>query len=355
MKIMFIIPTLKQGGMERVVSELANYANTKGYDVSIIFLEKNSLFYHLDERINTYFPSFGYQKTFISKLIFKIKLLFYIRKIVLKVQPISVFSLPHKYNSLSVLALFKTKVPIYVSDRSNPKNNIGFFQELFRKLMYPYANGIIAQTRFAELTMIQKGIRNDNYKVIPNPVKVLKFHNTISLSPKVVLNIGRLTSGKNQKHLIEIFNEINDNTWQLIIVGSGPLQQELQSYINEIGANNVKLAGSSNDVDKWLAIAEIFAFTSISEGFPNALLEAMCYPVACISYDCDAGPRDIIKNGENGILIPIDNRQKYKEILKEMMQREDLRNSLKAESYKLREQYSLDKIGMKFLNFITKK
>ena len=92
MKIMFIIPTLKQGGMERVVSELANYANTKGYDVSIIFLEKNSLFYHLDERINTYFPSFGYQKTFISKLIFKIKLLFYIRKIVLKVQPISVFS-----------------------------------------------------------------------------------------------------------------------------------------------------------------------------------------------------------------------------------------------------------------------
>ena len=61
------------------------------------------------------------------------------------------------------------------------------------------------------------------------------------------------------------------------------------------------MLGAVDDVDKWLARASIFAFSSISEGFPNALIEAMAAGLPCVSFDCDAGPRDIIKNKINGI------------------------------------------------------
>jgi len=204
--------------------------------------------------------------------------------------------------------------------------------------------------------MIKNGLTNGNIKVIPNPIKKLTTYNKTKFKNHIVLNVGRLKPEKNQKELIEIFTQINKPNWKLIIVGSGGLEQDLQNQINSLNAiNNIKLVGASDNVDKWLAEADIFAFTSLTEGFPNALLEAMAYPIASISYDCNTGPRELIKDGVNGFLIPMSDRDLYINKLKEMMDNQHLRESLKAEAYKIRRKYAINKIGQEVLQFVTQK
>jgi GalNAc-alpha-(1->4)-GalNAc-alpha-(1->3)-diNAcBac-PP-undecaprenol alpha-1,4-N-acetyl-D-galactosaminyltransferase len=357
MKIVFVIPTLRQGGMERFVSVLANYFESKQIYVTIVFLvPKEERFYSLNKNVETISPSFSHTASLISKFYYKIKLLWYIRKEIKSIKPMCVISLPQIYNNLTILALLKSKIPIYVSDRKNPLTDIGYLNNLLRKLLYPYATGIIAQTSFAKKTMIKNGLTNGNIKVIPNPIKKLTTYNKTKFKNHIVLNVGRLTSEKNQKELIEIFTQINKPNWKLIIVGSGGLEQDLQNQINSLNAiNNIKLVGASDNVDKWLAEADIFAFTSLTEGFPNALLEAMAYPIASISYDCNTGPRELIKDGVNGFLIPMSDRDLYINKLKEMMDNQHLRESLKAEAYKIRRKYAINKIGQEVLQFVTQK
>jgi GalNAc-alpha-(1->4)-GalNAc-alpha-(1->3)-diNAcBac-PP-undecaprenol alpha-1,4-N-acetyl-D-galactosaminyltransferase len=79
---------------------------------------------------------------------------------------------------------------------------------------------------------------------------------------------------------------------------------DLKNLVEELGiASKVEMPGSVVDVDTYLLHSSIFAFTSISEGYPNALSEALTAGLACVSSDCPSGPKDLIEDGKNGILV----------------------------------------------------
>src|SRR5690606_481599 len=99
--------------------------------------------------------------------------------------------------------------------------------------------------------------------------------------------------------------------------------------------------------------ASIFAFPSISEGFPNALSEAIAYPLPCIAYDCPAGPADLIKNEENGFLIPINDRGSFKIHLEKLMIDSALRRYLIINYQLHRDKYHIKSISEMYLSFIT--
>ena len=93
-------------------------------------------------------------------------------------------------------------------------------------------------------------------------------------------------------------------------------------------SSNVEFCGNVRDVDKYILGSEIFAFTSLSEGFPNALLEAMSGGLACVSYDCVAGPSELIHDAESGYLVPQGNKALFATRLRELMDDAGLRRRI---------------------------
>ena len=354
MKICLIIPSLRYGGSERVMSLLVNdwAKKKKDVDVYLILLTKQKRFYELHKDVTLIEPNSTYNKNTLSKLIYKFKTLLYIRKNCNQIAPNTILSFNEKYNNIVLLSLIGTPFKKYVSDRNSPFKSLGFFHNILRKILYKNATGIVAQTNTAKEVLL-KETGNRNIKVIFNPLREI----TISDSKRenIILNIGRLVEQKNQLELIELFSKCDYKDWFLKIYGAGPLKQEIENKIIELKLQkHVELHDFTNSIDDVFSKSRIFALSSIYEGFPNALIEAMAHGLPPIAYDCPTGPKDIINDNVNGLLVPLSNKELYVEKLSSLMKSELKRASLSANASKTNEIYSLNRISNEYFNFILK-
>ncbi len=266
----------------------------------------------------------------------------------------TVLSFNERYNNIVLLALLFTKFKIFVSDRNNPFMNIGKVHHFLRNILYRNISGVIAQTKTAK-KVLSTNTKNKNIRVIPNPLRKINSVNKHinSNSKKVILNVGRNVPQKNQLELLEIFSKCNYQNWELKILGNGPLHQELIAKIKELNLQqHVQILGFSKDVDTFYSEANVFAFTSLYEGFPNALIEAMAHGLPCVSYDCPTGPGEVIIDNVNGCLVDLSDEIQFQEKLNNLMNSEALREAFSKEAKKVKEKYSLKIITDKYLNFI---
>ncbi|MDD3003617.1 glycosyltransferase [Flavobacterium sp.] len=353
--ICLIIPSLRHGGAERVISILANeWSKNSDTKVNILLLTKQDKFYDISKKVNIIEPNKLYSKNVISKLFYTLWVLLFIRKKINSLKPDSILSFCECYNNLVLLSLWKTDNKIFVSDRNNPNNFIGVFHEFLRKKLYKNATGIIAQTETAKKILIKK-TNNRNIKVIPNPLREI-IHHKEEISKNIILNVGRFEIQKNQKELIEIFSLLkNKENWKLILLGEGSLKSELVSLVEKLQLqNHVEILDFQYDIDAYFQQAKIFAFTSIYEGFPNALSEAMANGLASIAYDCPTGPSELIENNINGLLIPLYNKEEYVKNLDRLIIDNAFRDKIGIEALKVNDKLSVSKIALDYLRFISK-
>jgi len=142
--------------------------------------------------------------------------------------------------------------------------------------------------------------------------------------------------------------------WSLHIVGDGIERKKLEKETEILGIEDrVVFYGHLKDFSRILSESEIFVLPSLYEGFPNALVEAMSVPLACISSDCVAGPKDIITNGINGILVPQSDSTALAKSLQILIKDKALRDCLSKNAYKIREELNFEKIAGRYLDFIT--
>lgn len=347
-KICFITPSLQKGGMERVISVLSNYLINQGYNISIICIINGTCSYTIDTRVKHIYPKFNYSRGIFNKL----KSLRFLYNTLKEEDPDIVISFSEVFNPLSIIVSLLTRNKIIISDRSNPKLKHTFRDNLTRKMTYPFADGIIAQTELAKFIFLQKKY-NSNIQVIPNPLKDIS-NTTFRPSNKAIINVGRLVDSKNQKELIDLYNEIGYEDWKLYIVGGGKNEMELVKKARELGLDNrIIFSGEVSDVESWMQKGSIFAYTSLSEGFPNALNEAMAYPLASIAYNCDAGISDLIEENLNGFLIPMGDHMCFREKLKKLMDDENLRLSFMQQGIKNREKFKVETIGKSLIDYIN--
>jgi GalNAc-alpha-(1->4)-GalNAc-alpha-(1->3)-diNAcBac-PP-undecaprenol alpha-1,4-N-acetyl-D-galactosaminyltransferase len=347
----FILPSLVGGGMERVMVELANnFVISKQDKVTMVLLGKNSKFYTLNDAIKVIEPKFDFDKN--NRIIFSLKTLLYIRRTIKQLQPDVVLSFGEKWNSFNLLALLFTQFKIFISERSSPKLKLPIFHEYIRKILYKSAFGIIAQTNESKIKMV-KLINHKNIITIGNPVrKIVRDNNT--KRENIILNIGRFISTKNQMQLIEIFSAINPEGWKLVFVGDGKHLKESENLARKLKIENkIEFIGESKLVDQFYSKCKIFAFTSTLEGFPNALAEALVCPVATISFNCSAGPSDLIINNYNGFLVEVNDLISYKEKLETLIQNENLRVIFEQNSIFKMKDFELDLICNRYYNFLT--
>jgi GalNAc-alpha-(1->4)-GalNAc-alpha-(1->3)-diNAcBac-PP-undecaprenol alpha-1,4-N-acetyl-D-galactosaminyltransferase len=312
MKITLVIYGLGGGGAERVMSILANYWVSHGWDVTLIMLvaPTQTSFYQLDPRIKI--ESLGIAGN--SANLFaamkntwrRIKIL---RQAIIASQPNVVISFMNSVNVNTILACWGLNIPTIVSEHTYPGSNLDVNKiwQLLMKWSYHHADLVTVLTQNAlPFYPAEQGYRTivmPNPVMTPPPVAVTKRLLPTALN---LIAVGRLIHVKGFDLLIEAFQQIRDKypDWQLTILGEGPIRSELEDLRSQLQlTDRVHLPGLVTNVTDYLRQADLFVMPSRIEGFPMALCEAMACGLPVLAADCLSGPRDIIDDGVNGVLV----------------------------------------------------
>jgi glycosyltransferase involved in cell wall biosynthesis len=357
--VLFLIHSLQAGGMERVMSELAQHFSSRtDTELHLILYGINrEVFYTIPENIFLHKPAFGFNKK--RRFWFTMRTLSYLRNKIKSIDPVVILSFGEYWNSFVLISLLGTQYPVFVSDRAQPNKSLGWKANFVRRWLYPQATGIIAQTRRAQ-EIYQRLFGHPNIKVIGNPIRQIASNTEKVEKENIVLSVGRLIKSKNHDLLINIFAAIDNPDWKLVIVGYDHLGQQnrekLENLIRELNMQDkILLVGKQVDVNSYYLKSKIFAFTSSSEGFPNVIGEAMSAGLPVVAFDCEAGPSEMIKDNENGYLIPLFDNIRFQKKLRLLMNNQLLREELGTRGKKDIKAFSLDYIGEEYYNFITNK
>ncbi len=346
--ICFVGGGLKGGGQERALTSLANYAAAHDYDVIILNLFKTDIFFELHPEIKLIWPKIEREK--LNRFVYALSLIPFIRKEIKKHKPDVVICFGEWFNAYTILSTRFLGIKVFVSNRMGPMLKLGFLLDTANKLLYRYADGVIAQTNTAKDIISIKG-PNKNIRVIPNAVIPIEA-NQFSKKNQIV-TVGRLSKAKNHILLVRSFAKLNNSLWTLHIIGDGEERYNLECEVRKLGIEKkVIFYGQQKEFGSILSESEIFVLSSVFEGFPNALVEAMSVPLACISTNCIAGPSDIIQDGVNGILVKPNDIDEMTEAINRLVQDQKLRNELSDEAYKVREKYHFDTVAKQYLAFI---
>lgn len=347
-KILIINNGLAGGGIERASVSLANYFADQGHLVTILALYQSEHFFTLYPAITLIEPDFSRKD--LSQYTYVLKMILFARKQIKQIKPETILAFSEWTNPFMVLANMGLTYPLYLTDRMNPLAKLPLVSEFLKKTLYKKASGIIAQSVFAK-EILQKKTKAKNIKVINNPVTVIE---KIKCEQKNrIVTIGRLSSEKGHRYLIEAYAMLNTFDWELSIVGDGSERANLEKLAaNLYVADRIVFHGHLKDFKLQLSEAQIFVLPSLKEGFPNALLEAMSVPLACITTDFFQGKNEIIDNGINGLIVKPGNAMELAFAMKKLIIDSTLRQQLAKKAYNVREDFNFEKIANQYLNFI---
>jgi len=311
--VTMVISSLACGGAERVLKNMTDFWVRQGRPVTVITLFTKELdFFVLDERISRIDLGLNNNKfTFFISLYNALSVLGKLRRAIKKSGNTNIISFISRTNILTLMASVLLPVKVVVSERKDPRGRRqGLIIGGLRRFLYPRAANVVLQTKVVKNEWASGFISSEKISVIPNPV--ISSDNEgktppISFAEKYVVAVGRLVPDKGFHLLLEIFAEISMefSDLSLVIIGEGPERIRLEKMINDMQLNDrVELPGFSENVKDIMEHAECFMLSSLREGFPNVLLEAMSCGKAVVSFDCPSGPAEIIENGVTGILVP---------------------------------------------------
>lgn len=325
-KIAYIYPALSTvGGADRIITEKANYfADIKGYDVSIITTHQNGtqIYFPLSPKVNhidldinfntQYKHSFLIRGWIYFKLLRKYKKK--LSETLLSLRPD--FTITTISRDIDFLTSIKDG-SIKIAEAHNAKpflRNLhlmqqrGFPYQIISKIWTKKIEKAISN--FSALVVLTEKDMNDwdgilKATVIPNSVAF--YPSRVSdCKNKRIISIGRLTEQKGYDLLINAWVQIAKKypEWELVIYGEGEDYYKLKREIEKLNLQNSFILNKpvSNIMDKYLN-SSFYVLSSRFEGFGLVLIEAMACGLPCIAFDCPNGPADIIKNGEDGILV----------------------------------------------------
>lgn len=352
MKILFVIYSLGTGGAERVMSLLSNDWIKKGHDISIATIKGDDTpSYRFDSSIELiHLDVASESENIIDALSSNYKRILAIEKAISENSSDLVISFLTTSNILTILAAKLAKKPIIVSEHSNFYFETSKLWRLLRRVVYPFSDALIVLTEHDR----EKYDYHSNVHIVPNPLILEHDHKNIQRQ-KMILAVGRLNKVKGFDLLIKAFSQVEAKGWYLVILGEGSERVNLEKQVDELKINkNISMPGRVTDVEAYYKKASIFVLSSRHEGFPMALIEAMGYGCASVSFDCLTGPSDIINHNKNGILVEAENTNKLSESIQHLIDQEEKREELGENAKKIVDILNIEKITIKWFKIITK-
>ncbi|TXK65575.1 glycosyltransferase [Alkalisalibacterium limincola] len=330
--ILIGLHSLCTGGTERVASTLLNdFSELPNLEVHCILYGNNpEVYYEISPKVKMHTPDFKFSGR--QRILSTLRTMVFIRRVVRQTQPSVFLNFGEYWNNLALLSVKGLGVETVVADRSNPKKSLGALHEFLRTWLYGAASCVIVQTGRAARVLKEKIPKHRKIEIIPNPL--VSWPNASGMPRRrEVLFVGRLIPSKNVDRLVRMFAAARTADWRLIIVGDDAQgfseMEKLRQIVSTLKIDRwVSLEGKQRKVADYYSRASIFAFASDSEGFPNALSEALSFGLPCIAYDCDAGPGDLVIDGFNGYLVKTHDEQKFTQRLTQLMADQDLRAKL---------------------------
>lgn len=310
-KIIIFFPSIEKGGADKNLSMILNFLAKKTDNISLItstkidFKNYEPNIKHIgpkNKSINKFGRNF---KTLVS--------LYYLLKVILFDRNLIVFSLQSNIFAILLCKLLFLKVVT----RSNSFPN-DWAKSLIKKNIFSLVYKLADQTIVNSLQVKKKFIKH--YKVNPihiyNPINKKKVLEMSLKKPKNVfkirkslkiISVGRLSKEKDHITLLEGLNLIKNKIHiEAIILGSGIQKSKLIQKIKENKlTKNIKLISFKTNPYPYIRQSDFLILTSIHEGLPNVLIEAIILKKFIISSDCETGPREILLNGKAGSLFKI--------------------------------------------------
>jgi len=332
-KVALFLPSLRGGGAERVMVNLARGFYDQGINVDLVLAKAEGPY------LSEVPAGVRVIDLHSSRVLFSLPgLVRYLRR----ERPQSILSAMDHANIVAIWArkLSGVSCRVVVSVHStlsralmNIPNLRGYLMPNLIRIFYPLADAVIAVSNgvaedFANITRLPR----ESIKVIYNPIVIPELlekakeaveHPWFSRGePPVILSVGRLTKAKDYPTLIRAFALVHrERPARLMILGEGEERPKLEALIQELGLDeDVSLPGFVDNPYAYMARAAVFVLSSAWEGFGNVLVEAMAVGTPVVATDCPSGPAEILEGGKWGKLVPVGDIEKIAKAIIETLE-----------------------------------
>lgn len=349
-KIAFYIGSLRKGGAERVFVNLAEYFRKEGYQVIMVTQYRKEDEYILPAGVKRIISDIGEEKVSASRIVNFLRRVNKLHVIWKEEKPDLALSCIGKNNFMTVVTAIGTKTRPVVSVVGEAKEEYpGRMMRILADVLFSHAAGIVLQTERSRSFFCRKV--GQKAVILPNSL------NPDFIRPryegereKKIVSVGRMDSNKNHEMQLRAFAALKDKYagYVLVIYGDGELRPYIEETAKELGvADRVFLPGVVPDVAAHIERAALFLLTSYSEGVSNALMEALALGLPAIATDVPSGgTEELMRDGENGLVIPPGDVEALKEAMDRLLGDEDYANALGREAARIQEKLLPERVNL---------
>lgn len=364
-KIVFFHPYFSYGGVEKTNIRLAKFLIQKGYKVDFLVLS-------CTDHLMSYMEEIGIN-IIVLKANRTITSIYYIRKYLSKESKrykTTFISCQNFANIIAIVSLFlyRKNIKLIISERNHPvefefrgKSIKSAAIMFLMKRLYRFSDVIVANSRETaedleniigkRVEYIYNPTLTENYKKL-SMEKITKewFYEDIP----IIISVGRLSKQKDFPTLIKAFKDVNNNLHcRLVILGEGEKRQELENLVRQLNIQDrVWMPGYEPNPYKYIKKSNVFVLSSLYEGLPNALIEALALKIACVSTDCKSGPKEILLNGSGGKLVNVSNYLEMSKAIQDIIKYPDEAMQMTERAYNQLYRFTPSQVGNRYIEVI---
>ena len=349
MKLLLFIGAMRSGGAERVMATLSNEFANRNHEVTLATMLPYESFYELNDKVKQVSLYRTNNATLVQKIIWRLKWYRYIRKTVKQEKPDIIVSFIWGLNAPVLLSTRFLNIPVIASEHTTFNKKKSLYEKWCRFYVNRLADKVTILTKY-DYDYI--GNRLKNKMVIPNPLSFDPYlPSSTKERKKCIIAAGGIDRYyiKGFDNLIKIWGKIAHKypDWVLQIAGAGTSNNinilKVLAQQNNI-VNQIEFIGPIKALDLKLRESSIFVLSSRFEGLPMVLIEAMSQGCACVSFDCITGPREIITNNIDGLLIQNQNLDEMREAICKLIENDKKREYLSKNALISVQKFAVNKI-----------
>jgi len=348
---MIVIHSLGGGGAERVAIDMCDYWLSRGCRVTLVTQSSPETdAYPVPEGVDRRALGLaGDSGGALGGVVANARRIWALRRLIRKLRPHVVLGMMTTASVLAVVAARGLPCRVIATEHTHPPSQaLAPLWERLRRWTYPRAYAVVALTS-GTAAWLEHNVPGSQVTVIPNSVRwPMEMAEPVLAPParegrRRLLAVGRLHPHKGFDVLLRAFAQLAGYfpDWDLVILGEGDEREALQRQIDDSGLpDRVSMPGRVGNLSDWYADSDLYVLSSRVEGLSNTLIEAMASGLPVVAFDCDTGPREIVRPGIDGVLVtPVEDDEALAAHLADLMARPEWRAMLARRAIDVRDRF----------------